>query len=125
MALKAPHRDWHLDLISPIDVRAIGLDQLMTRLWLRVLHENRPLLPRANAVQKLSELANEIEAESDGRFRGFSMNPTAAETWLRADLVKTLKRSPEKFTVARPVHALATRVRSVDRETNDSRGSLA
>ena len=44
MALKSPHRDWRLDLINPIDVRAIGLDQLLTRLWIRVIHENRPLV---------------------------------------------------------------------------------
>lgn len=124
MALKSPHRDWRLDIINPIDVRAIGLDQLMTRLWLRVLHDNKPLLPRANVAQTISELANEIETGSDDRFRGFASHHGAAETWLRADLVKTLRRSPDKFTVARPVHALAARVRSVDKETNDSQGSL-
>ena len=35
----------------------------------------------------------------------------AAEAWLRADLVRMLRRKPEQFTVGRPVHALATRVR--------------
>lgn len=125
MALKSPHRDWRLDLINPVDVRAIGLDQLMTRLWLRVLHGNRPLLPRSNVPQKVSELANEIESQASEKFRGFADNTGAAETWLRADLVRTLRRSPDKFTVARPVHALATRIRSVDKQSDDSLGSLA
>jgi hypothetical protein len=125
MALRSPHRDWRLDLVNPVDVRAIGLDQLLTRLWLRVIHGNRPLLARANVAQQVSELAHEMERDSSGRFTGFADAPGAAETWLRADLVKTLRRSPDKFTVARPVHGLATRVRSVDKQSDDSMGSLA
>ena len=125
MALESPHRDWRLDLISPVDVRAVGLDQLLTQLWLRVLHENRPLRRRARTrSQTVAELANEMERRGNDSFRG-SPSPGAAETWLRADLVKTLRRSPEQFTVARPVHALATRVRSVDKQTDDSLASLA
>jgi hypothetical protein len=125
MALKSPHRDWRLEAISPVDVRAIGLDQLLIRLWLRVLFENRPLLARPNAFQTVAELANEIERRSNDQFRGFDEAEGAAETWLRADLVKTLRRTPDRFTVARPVHALATRIRSVDRQTDDSSASLA
>src|SRR5262245_1481003 len=123
MALKSPHRDWRLDLINPMDIRAVGLDQLLTQFWLRILHGNRPLLPRPGSAQRVSELANLIEG-SEGGFRGFAGSPGAAESWLRADLVKTLRRAPEKFTVARPVHALATRTRSVDKQTDDSLGSL-
>jgi hypothetical protein len=124
MALRSPHRDWRLDLISPIDVRAIGLDQLLTRLWLRIMFDNKQLVTRSNAPQTVQELANLIERPGNPRFVGFDHAPGAAETWLRADLVKTLRRTPERFTVARPVHALATRVRS-DKETDDSSGSLA
>jgi hypothetical protein len=123
MALKSPHRDWRLDLVNPIDIRAVGLDQLLTRLWLRILHGNRPLLPRPGAAQQVSELANLIEGSETG-FRQFAENPGAAESWLRADLVKTLRRTPEKFTVARPVHALAARIRSIDKQTDDSLASL-
>ena len=125
MALKSQHREWKLGAINPLDVRAIGLDQLMIRLWLRVWFENRPLMARSNALQTVAELANEIERRSNEHFRGFGDAEGAAETWLRADLVKTLRRSPEKFTVARPAHLLATRIRSVDRQTDDSSASLA
>jgi hypothetical protein len=125
MALKSPHRNWRLETINPVDVRAVGLDQLLIRLWLRVLFENRPLLARPNALQKIAELAHEIERRSNESFRGFEDAEGAAETWLRADLVTTLRRTPETFTVARPVHALATRIRSVDRQTDDSSASLA
>ena len=65
-----------------------------------------------------------MERSTSQRFRGFSPGSGAAETWLRADLVKTLRRTPERFTVGRPVHALATRVRN-DKESNDSFASLA
>jgi hypothetical protein len=123
MALRSPHRDWRLEIISPVDVRAVGLDQLLTRLWLRIMFDNKPLVPRANAHQTVGELANVMERSTSQRFRGFSPGAGAAETWLRADLVKTLRRSPERFTVGRPVHALATRVRN-DKE-NDSFASLA
>ena len=44
MALKSPHRDWKLDEITPIYVRAVGLDQLLTNLWLYILHGARPLV---------------------------------------------------------------------------------
>ena len=125
MALKSPHNAWRLNIISPVDVRAVGLDQLLTRVWLRLLFDNRPLQARPNALQTVAELANEIERPSNEHFRGFAEAVGAAETWLRADLVKTLRRAPEKFTVARPVHALATRIRSIDRQTEDSSASLA
>ena len=125
MALRAPHRDWRLPEISPIDVRAVDLDALLTRLWLRVLHRNLPLMPRAGAPTKLLELANDIERRTNEGFVGFSEEHGAAEAWLRADLVKTLRRTPDRFTVARPVHSLATRIRSTDRQTDDSSGSLA
>lgn len=125
MALRSPHRDWRLELISPVDVRAVGLDQLLTRLWLRIMFKNKPLVPRANAHQTVAELAHVMERGPNQRFRGFKPSTGAAETWLRADLVKTLRRTPERFTVGRPVHALATRVRSTDKQTDDSFASLA
>jgi hypothetical protein len=125
MALKGPHRDWRLPAISPIDVRAVDLDALLTRLWLRVLHRNQPLMPRPGAPTRVVELANDIERRTNDAFVGFSDEHGAAEAWLRADLVKTLRRTPDRFTVARPVHSLATRIRSTDRQTDDSSASLA
>jgi len=32
MALKSQHREWRLDQLNPIDVRAVGLDQMLTNL---------------------------------------------------------------------------------------------
>src|SRR5205085_1558968 len=43
MALKKPHNEWRLPQASTLDVRAVGLDELLTRLWLRVIAQNRPL----------------------------------------------------------------------------------
>jgi hypothetical protein len=125
MALRSPHKDWRLSTISPVDVRAVDLDALLTRLWLRVLHRNQPLMPRPGAPTKVVELANDIERRTNDVFIGFGAEHGAAEAWLRADLIKTLRRTPERFTVGRPVHALAARIRSTDRQTDDSFGSLA
>ena len=124
MALQKPHSDWRLPQASPVDVRAVDpLDKILARLWLRVSFDNLPLMARPGA-ETVTELADQMEHSP--HFRDFGSNPGAAEAWLRADLVKTLRRKdPNKFTVGRPVHALATRVRSVDRETNDSGVSLA
>ena len=44
MALKTPHRDWRLEQINPMDVRAVGLDQVLTNLWLCVIYGTRPLV---------------------------------------------------------------------------------
>src|SRR5262245_34390524 len=123
MALKKPHSEWRLEEISPIDVRAVGLDSMLTRLWLRILFENRALVER-RGMRTVADLANDIEHRTNEHFRDFDEQPGAAETWLRADLVKTLRRKPELFTVARPVHALATRVRTADKQTDDSSSSL-
>jgi hypothetical protein len=124
MTLKSPHKDWRLPLANVLDVRAVGLDQVLTRLWLRVLNDNRALMRRTGGMQTVAELVNEISRRGNSKFRGFPAAPEAAEAWLRADLVKTLKRYPERFAVARPVHGLATRVRN-QRESDDSAASLA
>jgi hypothetical protein len=124
MSLRSPHKDWRLPVANVLDVRAVGLDQVLTRLWLRVLYENHPLVRRTEGMQTVAELVNKMTTRGNAKFRGFSEVPEAAEGWLRADLVKTLRRYPERFSVARPVHALATRVRN-PREADDSAASLA
>lgn len=125
MPLKAPHGDWRLPLISPLDVRAADLDAVLTRLWLRIEHGNRPLTGRVASNKTVAEFAMEIEAPTNHHFRNFTDHPGAAEAWLRADLIKTLKRKPDRSTVARPVHALATRLRSDEAQTKDSNASVA
>jgi hypothetical protein len=123
MTLRPPHSDWRLPQVSVIDVRFVGLDQMLTRLWLRVLFENRPLATRVDGLQAVAELAHLMERPGNEQFIGFA-HTGVAEAWLRADLVKTLKRHPEKFTIARPVHDRAVRLRN-PREDNDSSASLA
>ena len=120
MTLKSPHSDWRLSQVSVLDIRFVGLDQLLTRLWLRVLHDNRNLTPRIESLQVVQELAHLMERSP--RFYGFDKQ-SVAETWLRADLVKTLKRQPNTFTVARPLHDRAVRLRN-PREDGDSNASL-
>jgi hypothetical protein len=122
MRLGSPHKDWRFDLISVMDVRAVGLDQLLTNLWLRVEYENRPFRKRGPGAQKVIELAHEMERRGNSRFRDFGDEPGVAEAWLRADLLRVFKRAPDEFSVARPLHALAARVRNPRRD-DDSRGS--
>jgi hypothetical protein len=61
--------------------------------------------------------------EVPDRFAGFRDSPGASEGWLRADLVYTRRRRPDSFTVARPVHLEAARIRN-PKENNDSFASL-
>jgi hypothetical protein len=120
MAMKSPHSDWKLDAISPIDVRAVGLDQLLTNLWLCVLHGARPLVRMSTVFDSVAQVADLMERRHEGNFGGFDAEPGTAESWLRSDLLRVMKRHPEQFAVARPVHALATRLRGSARASSDS-----
>jgi hypothetical protein len=120
--LGSPHKDWRLDLISAMDVRAVGLDQLLTNLWLRIEHDNRPFRKRGSGAQRVADLAHEMERRGNDSFREFVDEPGVAEAWLRADLLRVFKRAPEEFSVARPLHSLAARVRNPRRD-DDSNAS--
>src|SRR5262249_9410827 len=120
MAIKAPHSDWKLDQITPIEVRAVGLDQLLTHLWLRVLHGPRPLVRMSTVYNTVAQVADLMERRHDGDFDGFGGQPGAAEAWLRSDLLRVLKKHPEQYAVARPVHGLATRLRGTGKAASDS-----
>lgn len=122
MTLREPHSGWRLPQASVMDVKEVGLDQMLTRLWLRVLHENKFLAPRVDGHSSVTELAQLMERPGNEKFEGFERTGVA-EAWLRSDLVKTLKRKPETFTVARPVHDGAIRLRNPG-EDKDSNASL-
>lgn len=124
MRLGAPHKDWRLDLISSMDVRAVGLDQLLTNLWLRVEHDNRPSRKRAATSQRVVDLAHEMERRGSDTFQGFDDEPGVAEAWLRADLLRVFKRAPDEFSVARPLHSLAARVRNPRRDDDSNASSV-
>jgi hypothetical protein len=122
MMLKGEHKEWRLPQVSVIDVRAVELEQLLTFLWLRVKHGNRPVIRMAgNQTMTIADLAAQMEA-AEMSFQGFRSLPGSSEGWLRADLVYTRKRNPDSFTVARPVHLDAARVRN-PKENNDSYAS--
>ncbi len=123
MRLTAPHKDWRLDLVSVMDVKAVGLDQILTNLWLRVEYENRKFRKPGIGVQRVVELAHEMERRGNDHFQDFVEEPGVAEAWLRADLLRVFKRAPEEFSVARPLHSLAARVRNPRRDS-DSNASL-
>ncbi len=118
MLLKGAHKEWRLEQISVIDVRAVELEQLLTFLWLRVKHDNRPVV-RLSGSQRITVADLAAQMEGNELFRGFRDLPGASEAWLRADLVFTRKKDPDAFTVARPVHLDAARVRN-PKENNDS-----
>ena len=124
MRLGSPHKDWRLDLISVMDVRAVGLDQLLTNLWLRVEHDNRQWRKRGSGAQRVVELAHQMERRGNDRFRDFVDEPGVAEAWLRADLLRVFKRAPEEFSVARPLHSLAARVRNPRRDDDSNASSV-
>jgi hypothetical protein len=124
MSLPAAHTGWQLDQISVVNIKFVFLDQLLTKLWLRVLFDNRPLAPRVGGLQAVAELAQLIE-RANPDFKGFA-GTGVAETWLRSDLVKTLKVQKKlgMFSVARPLHDRAVRIRNA-REDGDANASRA
>ena len=114
MNLKSPHKDWKLDLLAVPDARAVGVDQLLTQLWLRVANDNRPTTTTREPYKKVAELAAKIESSRRSPdFVGFEPGEGVAEAWLRADLLRVFKRSADEFAVARPLHLPATRLRNI------------
>jgi hypothetical protein len=119
--LKSPHKDWRLPAVSVIEVRAVGLDQLLTQLWLRVKYGNHQVHPETRGFKTIAELANALERQSES-FRNFGNG--LADAWLRADLVKILKRKPDRFSVARPLHTLALRLRNSSEDDDSSASEI-
>jgi hypothetical protein len=114
MNLKSPHKDWKLDLLAVPDARAVGVDQLLTQLWLRVANDNRPTTTAREPYKRVTELAAKIESiRMSPDFVGFEPGDGVAEAWLRADLLRVFKRSADEFAVARPLHLPATRLRNI------------
>jgi hypothetical protein len=122
MTLPAPHRDWKLDQLPVPEVRAIGSDELMTQLWLRIAHDNKQTASKQPASGSITQLASELESSES--FDGFEVGSEVAETWLRADLVKVLRRSRDQYAVARPVHLLATRLRNPKKESDANASAI-
>lgn len=113
MKLKSPHKDWKIDFLAVTDARAIVVDQLLTQLWLRVSYDNAPTATKREAYKEVSQLVRKIESpRQTPDFVGFTQGGGVAEAWLRADLLRVLKRSKAEFTVARPLHLPATRLRN-------------
>src|SRR3954453_11490704 len=101
MTLKSPHKDWKIDQLAVPDARAIGIEQLITQLWLRVAYDNRPTTTTRENYKKVAQLAQKIESpRRSPDFVGFDPTTGVAEAWLRADLLKVFKRDREQFAVA-------------------------
>lgn len=120
--LKSPHKDWKLDLLGVPDARAFGIDELLTKLWMRIEYSNRPTVARTVKYTRVEELAAEIQDPHNSAFIGFEAGTGIAEAWLRADLLRVFKRNKEEFSVARPLHLPATRLRNA-KKGDDSAAS--
>lgn len=120
--LKSPHKDWKIDLLGVPDARAFGVDELLTRLWMRIEYSNRPTVTRTVRYTRVEELAAEIQDPHNSAFIGFAPGTGIAESWLRADLLRVFKRNKDEFSVARPLHLPATRLRNA-RKGEDSAAS--
>jgi hypothetical protein len=120
--LNSPHKDWKLDLLGVPDARAFGVDELLTKLWMRIEYGNRPTTTRIVKYTRVEELAAEIQDPHNSAFIGFEPGTGVAEAWLRADLLRVFKRNKDEFSVARPLHLPATRLRNA-RKGDDSAAS--
>jgi hypothetical protein len=114
MTLKSPHKDWKIDQLAVPDARAVGIEQLITQLWLRIAYDNRPTATTSENYKRVAELAQKIESPlRTPDFVAFDTVHGVAGAWLRADLLKVFKRDRDQFAVARPLHLPATRLRNV------------
>jgi hypothetical protein len=123
MTLASPHKDFKLDKVPVPDTRWIGSDEMLTQLWLRLQYSNRRTTHKETPRRLVAELASLLEGDS-GHFQGFTSGTGVAETWIRADLVKIPKRYSDEFTVARPVHLPATRLRNAKRESDANASAI-
>lgn len=124
MTLSLPHKAWTLDVLPVPLTQWIGTDELLTQLWLRLAYGNKRTTRRESSRTLVVELASMMEGDSE-HFRGFDAGSDVAVTWLRADLVKTLKgKNVNEFSVARPVHLPATRLRNLKREADANASAI-
>lgn len=123
MTLASPHKDFKLDQLPVPETRWIGSDEMLTQLWLRLEYANRKTTHKETPRQRVAELASLLEGDST-HFQGFASGSGVAETWIRADLFKIPKRYPDEFTVARPVHLPATRLRNAKRESDANASAI-
>jgi hypothetical protein len=123
MTLPAPHKNWKIDELPVPLTKFVGSDEMLTQLWLRVAYDNVQTASPEASRRYVAELASKIEGDHD-QFRGFEPGSGIAETWLRADLVKTPKKQPDTFIVARPVHLLATRLRNTRKEDDATASAI-
>ena len=130
MTLPSPHKEWVLERVLLPAVRWADPDRLMTQLWLRLEHEDRRTTPRTSSYLNVAEIAETIES-GHPRFDGFEAGSGVAESWLRADLLKTLRlpefsrsRSKGDYAVARPLHLDATKLRNTKRDEDGNASAI-
>jgi len=113
VTLPKPHKEFKLDPLLVPAQRAVIPDMVLTELWLRLEHDNQKIAPRPDPHQYVADIASVIQSKGLG-FAGFEPGSGIAESWLRADLLKTLAKAGKKgdYTVARPVHLAATKLRN-------------
>ncbi len=113
MTVPSPHKEFKLAPLLVPAQRAVIPDMVLTELWLRLEHDDQKIASRSESYRYASEIAEVIEGGDLG-FEGFETGSNIAESWLKADLLKTLVKSGNKgdYTVARPVHLAATRLRN-------------
>ena len=113
MTVPSPHKEFKLDPLLLPAQRAVIPDMVLTELWLRLEHDDQKIRPVSDSYRDVAEIAGVIEGRGSD-FEGFESGSNIAESWLRADLLKTLTKSGPKgdYTVARPVHLAATKLRN-------------
>ena len=113
MTVPSPHKEFKLDPLLLPAQRAVIPDMVLTELWLRLEHDDQKIRPVSDSYRYVAEIAGVIEGRGSD-FEGFESGSNIAESWLKADLLKTLTKSGPKgdYTVARPVHLAATKLRN-------------
>lgn len=131
MTLKSPHSDFTLQQVLQPQVRWVYPANLMTQLWLRIAFGNKQVKVEDTSFREIGQIASAMTSGSS-RFVGFDSGDGIAEAWIRSDLVESLAKEATSesakeankgdFSVARPLHLLATRLRNTTR-SGDSNAS--
>ncbi len=133
MTLKSPHSDFTLEQVLQPQVRWVYPANLMTQLWLRIAFENKQVKMDDTSFREIGQIASAMTSGSSS-FVGFESGDGIAEAWIRSDLVESLTKGAtsrtakeeEKgdFSVARPLHLLATRLRNTKRDGDSNASAI-
>ena len=104
MTLKSPHKDWKLNQLAVPDARAVGIEQLITQLWLRVAYDNLPTTPTRETHKRVASSRRRSRAPATPGLR--RLRPRQASR--RPGFVPTCSKVFKRTATSSRSHAAAS-----------------